>query len=250
MFLLDTAASGSVASPGVLPDPALAAVETVPGGRIHGAAGAVPGDRQVLRTRLGLGPRRSHEVALSLLPLEDLAATVGAPLGGVLGLDVLGLGTVWLDLPAGRLVLSTGETQADPDGFVQVPLRRLADELVIVDVRLGDVRVAAVLDLGAAVSIVNTATAGLLLPAPDTTGVHQATAYGADGPGLAAVPYQLGRLSLGGLEMPSLRTYVVDLPVFATLGLQEDPAMLLGLDVVADRTIGIDFVRQRFFLSR
>lgn len=257
-FLLDTGASGSIVSRSVLPSTVLTAVESLTSGVIHSAAGRVTGNRDILRARLHLGVWTSPEIELTVLPLEELATIVGASLGGIIGLDLLALGELWLDLSAGRLMMSAGKSrpaiiESDLKSFTSAPFRLIADTLIVVEVRLRDVGAAAVLDLGAAVTVINQAAADRILRSEKDGGVIRtrgAAALGAEGLGVAASPHILEHIRLGAVEVTQFPVYIAELPVFETLGLHKTPAMLLGLDFMADRIVGIDFSGEQFYLSR
>ena len=70
-FLLDTAASGSVVSPAVLPPGWRDRVRTVEGEEVHGAGGSLPQETVVCDT-LTLGPWTCTEVELTVLDLGHL----------------------------------------------------------------------------------------------------------------------------------------------------------------------------------
>jgi predicted aspartyl protease len=257
-FLLDTGASGSIVSRSALPSTTLTAVEPVTSGVIHSAAGQVTGDRDILRARLNLEAWTSREIELTVLPLEGLATALGVPLGGIIGLDILALGELWLDLGNGRLMMSAGKSRladiaSDLKSFASAPFRLVADTLIAVEVRLRDVGATAILDLGAAVTVVNQAAADRTLGSDEdggATGTRGTAALGAEGPGVAASPHTFEHIRLGTIEVTQFPVYIAELPVFETLGLHETPAMLLGLDFMTDRIVGIDFAAEQIYLSR
>jgi predicted aspartyl protease len=255
-FLLDTGASGSIVSLAVLPSILRAAVETrTDGEAIHSAAGQVTGDRDVLRARLHLGAWESQEIELTVLPLGDLAAAVGVPLGGIIGLDLLALGELRIDLKAKRLTLSAGESREPALGFASVPFRLIADALIVVDVQVDDVTAAAILDLGAAITVINQAAAdGIMRPGAggsrtQEAGTWEAAALGAQAAGVAAISCTLERIRMGAAEAEQFPVYIAELPVFETLGLHDTPALLLGLDFFADRIVVIDFSGRQVYTS-
>lgn len=248
LFLVDTAASGSLVSTPALPPDWEERIAEDAEGVVHGAGGALAKPRRFLRERLRLGGWASPEMELTVLDLSPLAARLGAPVAGVLGLDVLALGDLWLDLPAGRLFLSAGPeatrpAREAPHLFLHQPFRRSPDGFLLLDLELADRSgLTALLDLGAATSLLNEAAADRIPTAGDAPRpAGKAVALGADNRSVPVTPLSLGGLRLGGAEAPPFPVYAAPLPVFARLGLADSPAMLLGLDFFARRALGISF---------
>lgn len=163
-----------------------------------------------------------------------------------------------LDLSARRLMMSAGKSRpaiiaSDLKSFASAPFRLIADTLIALEVRLRDVGATAILDLGAAVTVINQATANRILLSEKDGGAIRtqgAAALGAEGLGVAASPHTLEHIRLGAVEVTQFPVFIAELPVFETLGLHETPAMLLGLDFMADRIVGIDFSGGQIYLSR
>jgi hypothetical protein len=142
---------------------------------------------------------------------------------------------------------------SDLKSFASAPFRLVADTLIAVEVRLRDVSAAAILDLGAAVTVINQAAADRTLGSYEdggAIGTRGAAALGAEGLGVTASPHTLEHIRLGAIEVTQFPVYIAELPVFETLGLHETPAVLLGLDFMVDRIIGIDFPAEQIYLSR
>jgi hypothetical protein len=52
----------------------------------------------------------------------------------------------------------------------------------------------------------------------------------------------------GGRLVSTAPVAIIDLPVFASLGLDDEPAMLLGTNFLEGRRIGIDYAAARLYL--
>jgi predicted aspartyl protease len=226
-FEVDTGASGSTITPA-----ACAKARARCGGEATTAAGAggeiaVPTANVPLR--LGDWPVRNLELAVMDLPVQgDPAAD------GILGRDLLGDDVVQLDFANGRLVLGA---QAHGDG---VPFASVLDGLIETTVAVDGTPIKAVVDVGASHTILNQRAAARLTDAvPGSAG--GAAALGADGKPIAMTSIVATSLALGQrmLDRPTL--FVADLPVFGTFGLETEPAMIVGLDVLARGSVVIDY---------
>ncbi|CAL9469585.1 hypothetical protein SUDANB95_02792 [Actinosynnema sp. ALI-1.44] len=250
-FLVDTGASGTVLdeaavpldSPG--PDPTESAV--------HGALGVTDPRRRVVGTVLRLGGWTTERMELTVLPLDTLSAQVGTPLGGVLGLDVLALGVLELDLERWTLTLSAPDHRVRRPGTFdgESPFRRGPGDLVLLPAEVNGVEVTALLDTGAAVSVLNRrggAAAGL---AVDPVG-GGATGYAAGiGAGRTEVTRtRITEVRMGSIVLPGAVVTVADLPVLTVLELDQVPALLLGTDLLGGHVVVVDFPASRMYVTR
>ncbi len=253
-FVIDTAASGTILSAKAVPSGLTDRIETVTGAFVRGAGGKLPEERRSLRATLEIGSKQIPEVALTVLDLAGLEVGLGTAVDGVLGLDVLGMGDLWLDLPNLRLQLSQGPevtapARRAPARFVQQPFQRSSQGLITFQAELGSgASLTLILDLGAAVSVINEAAGALATPLEAAATGGTASALGVDSRGAPARRSQLGPLRIGTLELPGRLAYISELPIFAELGLT-GPVMLWGLDALQGRQLGISFSEEVFFLS-
>ena len=109
-------------------------------------------------------------------------------------------------------------------------------------IRLNGVEVPAVLDTGARGTIINWAAAKAIGLTPDTPGLVKGTdVRGATTHATPSVKAKLARLSIDTAEMRDRDIRIADLPVFKVLGFEaEQPAVILGIDMFADRRFVID----------
>jgi Aspartyl protease len=253
-FVIDTAASGTVLSTKAVPPGLAGRIETVPDAFVRGAGGKLPEELRSLRATLEIGSHRIPEIALTVLDLTGLEAGLGAAVDGVLGLDVLGMGDLWLDLSTLLLRLSPGPEATAPARqaplrFLRHPFQRSSQGLITFQAELGSgASLALILDLGAAVSVINEAAGSLATALEATATGSTASALGVDNRGAPALRSHLGPMRLGTMELPGRLAYISELPIFAELGLT-GPVMLLGLDALQGRQLGISFSEEVFFLS-
>ena len=244
-FVVDTAAGASVVD--VVLAEQLALIDTTRNiANVQGAGGAATGVRVTRLLELGADAYRWKAQMLAL-DLSHIAQDDGPPIDGILGNDLMSRFDVRFDLPGGRLTLApTGSlprTQcldnAQPDR--KPGLRRFA----FVPAQLGDgaqqVEAMAVVDTGAAQTVLNRAAAQALGLADDDARLRR-RAVGTRGLSTHTVDtwlYALPRLTIAGQPLPAREVRVSALPVFATLGLDATPGLILGVDALRDRAVDV-----------
>jgi Aspartyl protease len=175
----------------------------------------------------------------------DLEAANGA-IDGLLGMDVLGLYALDVDLRAHRFVLHReGEVRHHTADLVAIDYRPLRGGQIALAITVAGRPATAILDLGANRTLANRRVA---LPHDDDTVVS--AAIGADRRRLSFHTASNVELGVGGLVLRAGSVWVNDLPIFRTFALHDRPAVVLGIDVLADRRIVIDPFERRIYLSR
>lgn len=246
-FLVDTGASASALYAHACTRMGLAAE---PGAEIemHGAGGSQKVQRYRL-PRLSVAGVDADRLLVSGLPR---GVQHGEEVTGVLGRDVLGGYLVEFDLASGRLGLHRpGELPKSKRGWNEVPIRLLPQiGLVTVEVMLGGRRVTAVLDTGARKTFVNWRAAHAAGVAAQEGQGRAKMAGGATG---HAVHYSLQTfdgIAIGATRFRPSALAISDLPVFAPIGMDKAPAMIVGLDLLGDRRFVIDYPARRLLIER
>lgn len=176
-------------------------------------------------------------------PLLD-ARHVGAD--GILGLDSLQNLRVLMDFRENRISVADAHNDR-PSGYeIVVRARRKLGQMIITDARIDGVRTAIIIDTGAANSHGNAALRRRLrarerdeLLTTDVNGfeVRSALAFA-------------GSLRIGGLTMTQVPIGYTDSPVFASLGLDDQPALILGMqNLRAFDRVAIDFAKRRILFD-
>jgi len=251
-FVVDTGANRSVIGLEVA-----GALDLPRAGRapIHGIAGVEPAET-VSVASLAVGELNSRRLRLPMLPKARLGVD------GLLGVDVLRDREVTLDFEQDRLridasgrgvkavrgVANSRLRDSAPDDMVIVPARFRFGQLIIVDADVGGLPVTAFLDSGSQNTVANRAlqraVAGRLPDlAAQKTVVRMISATGQTASGeLSPLP----GLRLGGLRIGRLSAVFADLHIFDVWDLKEQPALLIGVDVMRHfRSIRIDFGRRQ-----
>ncbi len=239
-FVVDTGANQSVISL------ELAAQLSLPAGPLqplNGVAGiqSAPSTQATLQ----IGRRTQIQATLSMLP----ATSLGAP--GMLGLDSLEGQTLTLDFGGEALRIDDGRHgRADPDS-VAVKARRRDGQLTLVDADLAGIKVVAFLDSGAQNTIGNMALRALAATRSPTSQWTRTPIVSATGQTIDAEWADLPRLRVGGLDLAYWPVAFADLHTFRMWNLVQQPAILLGVDVLSRfQSVCLDFARDevRFHL--
>lgn len=247
LFVVDTAASASAI---YAPARERFGLTAEPGLRItlQGAGGAQTIDRFRLPP-LQVAGRRFDDLVVAGLPS---GVKHGDEVMGIIGQDVLARHVVELDIPGQRITLHpAGHVPASERGWAEVPAGRIEGPgFTTVSVRLGDQTVRAVLDTGARRSFINWAAASAAGLTPQTPGLLRAeTRGGATQHGFAYDRFHFDAVALGSLAPAAVELAIGDLPVFGALGMAEEPAMILGLDVLGERRIVLDAAGGRLLVE-
>lgn len=178
---------------------------------------------------------------------------------GYLGLDVLDGRRVIFDFTAGTL------TVTKPQGFFaalfaedddDIRVRTLGDSgrLRATDCLIDGVHAAAFIDTGAQISVINQAlNSALQRRNPSQTVLDRQVLTGVTGGTVAGATVVLNMVCLGDLILTFAHAVVADLPVFASWGLTQQPALLIGMDCLRRcERVSIDYRRKelRFKIAR
>ena len=239
----DTALRCSLASDGVAP--------------VHGIAGTQPAPL-VKVPHLRVGQVQSHRLSLPVLPRSSLGAD------GLLGIDVLKNRRMRLNFkgntfeigPSGvGAVIGRGHDSRIPDHTlgITVPAQYRSGQLVIFDADVAGIPVRAFLDSGSQVTCGNPALReALVQQKPDfaqrMTPTELISATGQTAPAALAV---MPRLRLGGMGLHNIRAAFAPLHIFSLWGLDQAPAMLVGIDVLRNfDEVTLDFGRREVIFLR
>lgn len=250
VFILDTAGGGSVVSPETVARLGIAAGagDSV---QVMGASGAVRLRRVSLPT-VSLGRAAVGGITAVVAETARFRRSAGPAYAGVLGNDFLRAFDVEMDVPAGRLRLWRHDAGAAPrPGAVPASVANLAPipGFVMFDVVVGDSTARAILDSGAHLSTLNwraAAGAGVTRATPGMRVTR--TAVGMSGDTVESRLFRFDRVGVEGLRFPPLEMRISDLPVFAALGLDGRPTMLVGADLLRTCRVFISYSERRVHL--
>jgi predicted aspartyl protease len=240
-FVVDTGADRTVISR------ELAARLHLPPGdpvRLHHTAGVETVDTVELGD-LSFGDQVVHGVEAPALAQADLGAL------GMLGIDSLRDQQIVLDFSDSTFTAHpSAANEPDPAGTIVVLGKRRFGQLVLVDARADGVPILVILDTGAQNTLGNpalqTLMAGVQQAKPDSDIISVAGGHS------PARLKSIDDVTLNDLRLENVPIAYADLEIFHHFGLQNRPAMLLGMDILRlFRSVSVDFPRhQAGFLPR
>ncbi|PAX07253.1 retroviral-like aspartic protease family protein [Sphingomonas lenta] len=242
-FVVDSGADTSVIGRTVAQALALPAGTPV---TLHGMTASGSVDR-VLVDRLGLGGSGFSDLHLPVLQDRDLGAE------GMLGIDTLVEQRLMLDFEKRTISVEDARRPVRRmDGDIVVVARRRRGQLILTEASVNGRRVDAVIDTGSEITIGNLALRDRLrrryadkMVKVAVTGVTGVTAD------LELV--RVAELRLGPIHLRDVLVAFADVPPFGVFDLRDEPALLLGTDLMEQfRRVSLDFRarRVRFQLRR
>ncbi len=213
---------------------------------LHGMTESTLVDRVQLES-LALGPTTIRDLMVPVLRERYIGAE------GMIGLDALVEQRLMMDFDNRLISVDDARSPAPRfDGEIVVRARLQRGQLILTQARSNNVRIAAVVDTGSEVTVGNSALRDKLMRrSPDrfykakVTGVTGATAD----LDMAIVP----QLRLGSIILQNVPVAFADLSPFEVFGLSDEPALLLGTDVMETFSkVSLDFHERkvRFQLAK
>lgn len=243
-FLVDSGADRSVIGAG------LAQRLQLPGGdivRVQGMAGQSM-VQTVTIDRLLLGKSEVGPIRAPALSERDLGAQ------GLIGIDALAEQRLLLDFDARTITVQDGRTAPVNDaGEIVVTARLRKGQLIITQASVGDQAISAVIDTGAETTVGNMALRRRVLGKDPRRGGQSVTLLSVTGQTIEAEAVVLPRIKIGGVFLDNVVVAFADAPPFALFGLDRQPALFLGSDLLkAFKRVSLDFRNRkvRFSLRR
>jgi len=236
-FLVDSGADRSVISVTLARRLNLPASETV---RLNDVAGAADVSTFLVDT-LKVGDADTFAVSAPGLPEQYLGAQ------GIVGVDALADRRIMMDFQDNTITLedATVPEKAEP-GEIVVVGHRHHGQLILTEVRVGKLNVYALIDTGSDMTIGNFSllekVAGSRHP-PTQVAIVLNSVTGRSAP---AISILLPRIEIGGLQINNMPVAFADVAPFASFGLTDRPALLLGTDALKGlKRMSLDFHRYR-----
>jgi predicted aspartyl protease len=244
-FLVDSGADRSVVGSGLANRLQLPAGEDV---RLQGMAGQAT-VRTAIIDRLLLGKSEVGPIRAPALSERDLGAQ------GLIGIDALAEQRLLLDFEARTITVQDGrQAEVNAAGEIVVTARLRKGQLIITQASVGDQRISAVIDTGSEVTLGNMALRRRLLGnRPPREGAAKITLISVTGQTLEAEAAVLPRIRIGGVYLDNVVVAFADAPPFRLFGLDRQPALFLGSDLLKSfRRVSLDFRNRkvRFSLRR
>ena len=238
-FLLDTGANISCVSNRLMRQLDLTSYETA---RVHTVVG-VRDRPMVTLDHLQIGPRSRRMVRAPALPIK------GPDIDGILGVDWLKGQRLVLDFKGKKLEIVKSKADRDEPGrVVVVPARRRHGQLTIVDADLSGRPISAIIDSGAQGTLCNGKLRDLVrvieAKRGDATPPRSVRMETLAGEVFTGESVFLPFLRLGGLRLGNVPVTYADMHVFDVWGLKDTPALVIGMDLLAQfEQVALDFGR-------
>jgi predicted aspartyl protease len=236
-FMLDTGANRTVLANGTVAKLALE---------------SAPDDHTLVRGISGLTTVplvHVASVASGTLQIHDLSAPVmsGAmfeDIDGILGADGLAGMRLTADFVRDRVVISAS-SGASPSALYTLHGRFVSERLLLVQARINGISTAAVIDTGTTRTLGNEALLAALTQAyPAATAAAKDGAVDVTDTAQSGTERRIPTLRFGTADINNLRVVFGDYGVFKTWGLEDKPALLLGMDVLGSLAyFSIDYQR-------
>ena len=190
--------------------------------------------------KLTLGPSTINDLELPALRETDMGGE------GMIGIDALVHQRLMMDFERGLIKVEDAAKPIKPSpGDIVITARRHRGQLILTTVTTSGLPVDAVIDTGSEVTIGNSALREKLLR-DDPRQFKTATAIGVTG---VATPIQIANipeLRLGPVVLHNVPVAFADLMPFKLFGLSEEPALLLGTDILNNfRRVSLDFLARK-----
>jgi predicted aspartyl protease len=251
-FLIDTASSRSLMYEHVRQR--LNLTQSQPGRMTIYGINEVADVMPVMPNELRIAGESLSDITMGVLPDTEADGP-----DGILGIDVLARYFVVLDRSTMQIrLLEPGAASArayrawSQAELIQRPLKKFAIQFWYLKARFNDSSITSLFDLGASLTMLNWGAAERL-------GVHQAL-YKHFGPPPELLQDVLGKeapavrvdgldVSLSGKAWRRQFAIIADAPVFTYFDLDETPAAIVGLDLLRNSSLAIDFHGQRLYLG-
>lgn len=242
-FLVDSGADSSVVGLRIAHDLQLpVGTPTV----LHGTTGSAVVGR-VLVDELQLGSATIRNLEVPALSETDLGGA------GMLGIDALVQQRLMMDFEK-RIIKAEDARQPVKymDGEIVVTARRRRGQLILTQVSAAGLPVEAVIDTGSEITIGNLALRDKLIR-HNRRSFATVTAVGVTGVAAKMQVARVGELRVGSVTLRDVPMAFADVPPFKVFGLENQPALMLGTDLLDTfRRVSLDFRARkvRFQLRR
>ena len=240
-FILDTGANRSALSPLVAEELGLVAIGTS-SVVVHGVTGAAS------LPIVDVASLQVGDVVLEHIRMPVLPPNVLADADGILGVDGLQRARIDVNFVQESVTVRPSTGRRAPSEYLVVPARVEREGLLMVNGRIGRLPVRIIIDTGAERTLGNAPLRDALqgrLGAGDR--VEDATVIGATPGTHDGVSFLAPMISIGEARLRDLPVTFGDLHVFEIWGLEDEPALLIGMDLIGSLERFVVDYRQREF---
>lgn len=192
--------------------------------------------------RLRVGTLELQERRLPVLPHAVLADA-----DGILGVEGLQEARIEIDFGSDRVTIRPSRGRRASRDFLTVPARLEKGGLLVVRGRVGEIRAQVIIDTGAERSIGNRRLAEALARATEDAERSESIVVGATPGSVTASAYLSPPISIGDAKLRNVMVTFGELHVFRVWDLEDEPAILVGMDVLGTlEQLVVDYARREF----
>ncbi len=234
-FLIDTGAQATVLSHALADELQLTNRDTA---TLIGMASRREVQTAVL-DEITFGTRSNYSATAALVEGSNIGGA-----DGILGLDTLQDRRVLLDFENRVIEIAHEDEQRSNRGYeIVVRAQRIDGQLIIARARVDGVRTAVIVDTGAQGSIGNAQLDDRMRRARQAMNSEMTDINGVQATGLVRVAR---KLEMGRAELTNFPISFSESPTFAAMGLDDEPAMILGMNELRlFERVAIDFPSRR-----
>lgn len=196
---------------------------------------------------LTLGPTTIGNLQLPALREVDMGGE------GMIGIDALAHQRLMMDFDKRLIKVEDARTRVKPlPGEIVITARRERGQLILAEVRAAHLRLDAIVDTGTQITVGNIALRNRLLRKRRAS-VRTLDMIGVTGETMKVQLAIIDELQLGPVLLRDIPIAFADLPPFKLFGLADQPALLLGTDILENfKRVSLDFRARkvRFQLRR
>jgi predicted aspartyl protease len=231
-FLVDSGADSSVVGLRIARDLQLPVGTPV---NLHGMTASAQVDR-VMVAELSLGQSKIRNLELPALLEGDMGGE------GMVGIDALVEQRLMMDFETRVIKVEDARVPVKwLDGEIVVTARRRRGQLILTEVRAAGLPLDAVIDTGSEITIGNLALRDKLIGG-NRESFTTIPVTGVTGVTVNLQIARIGELQLGSVTLRDVPIAFADVPPFKVFGLSNEPALLLGTDLLETfRRVSLDF---------
>jgi predicted aspartyl protease len=237
-FLVDTGADRTAVSTAIAAELGLT---DGPMATLHSITGTSP-VRTANVPSLELSPSRSRSLEAPLLEAVNMGAD------GILGVDSLRSQRVMFDFRTRviSIVPSAQRQERDEEGTIVVRGNLKRGHLIVTKATANGLPMTVVLDTGSEITMGNAALRAKLEARKKLGQGERVEMTSVTGQKVIGDAFRMKRVRIGDVEMRDLVILFADAAIFRTLGMEDKPAVLLGMNAMRSfNKISIDFARKQ-----
>jgi len=240
-FIIDTGANRSAVSRRLVTD--LGLVPSTAGVlQTHGVTG------EASLPAVDVEELRAGDLAYDPGPLPVLAGLVLGDSDGILGTEGLSGARVEVDFARDSVSITRSDGKRAKQGYFVVPVQ-IYRGLLLVKGKAGRIPVQAIIDTGAERTLGNALLRDALIGKVSRDGQSLSRVIGATNAGYDGTSFKVPALHIGSASLYNMPVTFGDMHVFDVWGLTNEPAVLIGMDMIGKlRRFAVDYRRSEIHL--